>query len=264
MKRGLLISSLVFAALAGFAQSTVLDKVWATSHSTDGLQEMNARVDQLVTDISKHHYRNDLQKLSALFSKTHVRFLRNFVQYTGIEELNNGRYNCLTATSLFADILAKAGYNYNIIETNYHIFIVVKTLKGDVVLETTDRFGGFINDRKKMSKALATYRENRLVSATPATHQYSFNIYQSVDTNELEGLLYFNQAVKAFNSHQWSQCSDQLSASSGKSNSPRIAELAIMLYHSVAMSDNVDEDTRSSIMTRWKGVVLAGMPVASR
>ena len=265
MLRGVsLIVGLLSIGISGFSQSAVLEKVWRTSASTSGLAEMDMRVNRLVAEVSRHHYKSDIKKLNALFSKTHQRFLHSFVQYTGIEELNKGRFNCLTATTLFADILTKSGYKYTIIETNYHIFVVVNTTDGDVILETTDRFGGFINDKKKMNKALAVYRENRLASATPLHHQYPFNIYQSVDTNELAGLLYFNQAVKAYNAHQWAQCSDQLSASSGKTNSPRIAELAIMLYHSVAQSNELDDETRASILTRWRGVVLGGLPVASR
>lgn len=252
------VSLIVFAsiALAASGQSTILEKVWTTSASSQGLSSVDSRVNQLVADIAKHHYKNDVRKLHALFMKTQNRFLHSYVQYTGIEELANGRYDCLTATSLYADILTKAGYEYNIVETNSHIFIIVKTSEGKVILETTDRFRGFITDEQKMIKALVAYQSYDV----PISH----HIYQSVKADQLPGLLYFNQAVKAFNARQWQECSDKLSVASGKSNSPRIAELAIMLYRSVQQSNALDTETRSDIMRRWKGVVLAGMPLASR
>jgi len=230
MKRASLFAVLFSLTLAGFAQSTVLEKVWTTSPSGMGLGLMDARVNKLVTDIQKHHYRNDIQKLSAIFRKTHSRFLHQYIKYTGIEELTEGKYDCLTATSLFADILTRTGYNYNIIETNYHIFIVVNTMNGDVVLETTDRFGGFISDKTKMNKTIHEYQKNTLQAASPSEYKYTFSLYQSVDADQLAGLLYFNQAVKAFNQRQWAECSEKLSAASATTKSPRIAELSALLY----------------------------------
>jgi hypothetical protein len=225
----MMIAVFLFAALACRAQSTVLEKVWRTSASEEGFQIVNARVEKLVNKVGKRQYRDDVRRLYALFTKTHNRFLHTYVQYTGIEDLARGRYDCLTATSLFADILTKTGYAYNIIETNYHIFIVVNTKDGEVVLETTDRLGGFIDDEKGKNRVTAEYQKNILASATPSHHQYSFSLYRTIDPNQLAGLLYFNQAVKAFNAEKWEECSEKLSAASQTTSSPRITELTEIL-----------------------------------
>jgi hypothetical protein len=217
------------AALACRAQSNVLEKVWTTTASRESFNEVDGRVNKLVSQVAKRHYRNDIRKLYALFMKTHSRFLHSYVQYTGIEGLANGRYDCLTATSLFADILSKSGYTYNIVETNYHIFIVVNTKDGDVILETTDRLGGFINDEKKKGEVISDYKKNVLAAATPSHYRYSFNLFKTIDTNQLAGLLYFNQAVKAFNAEKWEECSEKLSAASQTTSSPRVAELSAIL-----------------------------------
>jgi hypothetical protein len=229
MKRNLVLVALLSLSIVTLAQPSVIEKVWTTSPTADGLQEMNARIDKLVTSIQKRHYRDEISKLNALFAKTHNRFLHNYVQYTGVEELAKGRYDCLTATTLFADILSRAGYNYNIIETNYHIFIMVHTNEGDVILETTDRFGGFIRDNKKISNTIAEYRKNTLNDATSAHHQYSFSLYKTVDVDQLAGLLYFNQAVKAFNAEKWEECSEKLTAAAQSTSSPHVAELSELL-----------------------------------
>ncbi|HZY79168.1 MAG TPA: hypothetical protein VFE50_06585 [Cyclobacteriaceae bacterium] len=229
MKSVLLVLVFAGTALVSEAQESILEKVWATSRTSDGLQEVDASVNKLVTKIGKRHYRNDVRKLYALFMKTHERFLHTYVQYTGIETLAQGRYDCLTATSLFADVLNRAGFQYKIIETNYHIFIMVNTKDGDVLLETTDRLGGFVNDQKKLNSVVSEYQKNLLASATPSHYQYSFSLYRTVSIDQLPGLLYFNQAVNAFNSERWSECSEKLSAASQSTNSPRIAELADLL-----------------------------------
>jgi hypothetical protein len=226
MRRALLIAFLYSITLVSLAQ-TIIEKAWTTSSSDEGLQRIDTRINDLVADLSKHHYRNEINKLSALFDKTHKRFLHTYVQYTGIEELVNGRYDCLTATSLFADILTRTGYKYSIIETNYHIFITVNTADGDVVLETTDRFGGFISDKDRVNEKLSEYRKNEL--NVEAGHQYSFDLFKTVDVDQLAGLLYINQAVKAFNAAKWDECSEKLSAAAQKTDSPHVAELTELL-----------------------------------
>jgi len=229
MKRALTSLLILLISAAALAQPTIIEKAWVTSSSTEGFNEFNSRIAKLVSSLQDHHYRNEQHKLYSLFKKTHSTFLRQYSQYSNIEELSNGKYDCLTATALFADVLSRTGFHFNIIETNYHIFIVVNTHEGDVILETTDRVGGFINDKKQIASRLAEYQKNILVAATPSHHQYSFSLYHSVNTDQLPGLLYFNQAVKAFNAHQWKECSNKLAAASEITDSPRIAELVQLL-----------------------------------
>lgn len=226
MRKAILISALLTVSLAGFGQCpTVLENVWATSASTKGLDEIDSKVNDLVNTLSKRYEQNDSRKLYALFVKTHNRFLHNYVKYSGIEELAEGRYDCLTATSLFAHILTKSGYAFNIIETNYHIFITVKTSEGDVLLETTDRFGGFVDDKEKIAGVLKEYKKNTLEAATNSSYQYTFSLFNTVDPEQLPGLLYINQAVKAFNLERWDECEAKLAAAARMTDSPRIAEL---------------------------------------
>jgi hypothetical protein len=229
MKRALLVGILYSIALVSLAQ-TVIEKAWTTSASAEGLQQIDSRINELITDLNKHHYRTEIIKLNALFVKTHNRFLYTYDQYAGIEGLVNGHYDCLTATSLFADILSRTGYSYSIIETNYHIFIMVNTTNGDVLLETTDRANGFIDNKERMNKVLAQYRQNTLAAATPQQYQYSFSLFKKVDVDQLPGLLYFNQAVKAFNEEKWDECSEKLSAAALSTNSPHVAELTELLH----------------------------------
>jgi hypothetical protein len=226
MKKVLFTMAFLAAAHFGFGQCpTVLENVWTTSKTEEGLDEINSRVDKLVNKVSKHHSKNDIRKLYALFMKTHSQFLHTYVKYTGIEELAKGRYDCLTATSLFAHILTKSGFAFEIVETNYHIFLVVNTVDGEVVLETTDRLGGFVDDKMKINKRLASYQKNTLEAATDSHYQYSFSLFKTVDPEQLPGLLYFNQAVKAFNAQHWDECSEKLAAAAQTTDSPRIAEL---------------------------------------
>ena len=260
---GLRRAAIIFILFSsiGLAHAQVLEKAFVSSVRTTELKKINNRVDRLLARVNARNTSHDIRALRSLFNKTHRTFLKSYVQYAGIEELAEGRFDCLTATSLFADVLTKQGYQFTMIETNYHIFILVTTSEGDVVIETTDRFGGFVTDEKRVKSMIANYRSNALASATSAHYKYSFSLYQSVTPDQLAGLLFFNQAVKAFNDRKWVECSDKLEMSALNNPSPRVNELASVLYHSVALS-NLDDEVKSSIMMKWGGKVQ--MPVASR
>jgi hypothetical protein len=80
-----LITLLVYLSISvALAQSTVLEKVWMTSSSTKGLHEVDTRIEKLVTSVGKRNYKSDLRKLSALFMKTHSRFLNSNVKNSDI------------------------------------------------------------------------------------------------------------------------------------------------------------------------------------
>ncbi len=152
----------------GLAQAQVLEKAFVSTSRMTELNQINNRVDRLLARANARSTSHDIRSLRSLFNKTHRTFLKSYVQYAGIEELAEGRFDCLTATSLFADVLTKQGYQFTMIETNYHIFILVTTSEGEVAIETTDRFGGFVTDEKKVKSMIANYRSNALASATSA------------------------------------------------------------------------------------------------
>ena len=83
---------------------------------------------------------SDARQLHTLFRRMHKVFLKNYKAYSDFDELfTSGKYDCLTATALFSNVLDNFQYAYEIIETNYHIFLMVKTSKGEIMIETTDR-----------------------------------------------------------------------------------------------------------------------------
>jgi hypothetical protein len=102
---------------------------------------------------------------------------------------------CIAA--LFSHVLERLNFRYEIIETNYHIFLIVQTSRGEVLLETTDRWGGFVTDKDAIAKRTGDYRSNQLVSNdSDKKYQYSFKLYQAISPEKLTGLLYFNQLCK--------------------------------------------------------------------
>lgn len=172
---------------------------------------------------------SEIKFLRSVFRETHRTFLKKYEAYSSLKQLvQKGQYDCLTATMLYSRILETLGFNFRIVETNYHIFMLVKVDGKEVLLETTNRISGIVTDKASINAKVSTYRLN-----APAGNEelgkkfeFGFHLLKEVKNNELVGLLYFNQAVKEFNKHNWSLCLQLLINSSKIYHSPRIREIS--------------------------------------
>lgn len=199
--------------------------------------ELLAFVDKL--SVKKDGFKTDKAFLNYLFTKTHQRFLRNYKEYSSFNELlDKGYYNCLTATALYAILLNHFDVPYRIIETNYHIFLMVETSAGDVLLETTDPATGFTDSKSEIEKRIHIYRRNEIQKANTSKryYQFSFDLYNDVNLDEMLGLLYYNQAIKAYNNHQWVNSIACLEKASARYRSPRLEEFSRIILLSLAES----------------------------
>ena len=67
--------------------------------------------------------KSDVDFLKVVFGKVHNKFLKHYEDYVSFNDLiSRGGYNCLTGTAVYALVLDHFGFDYKVIETNYHIF----------------------------------------------------------------------------------------------------------------------------------------------
>ncbi len=141
MKKGLIILSLLIAHSAG--GQNALNSLLATSPGVEA-NLAEERIDNFILRLEEKRTPSDINFLRKAFIETHRKFLKKYSQYSDISQVfTTGKYDCLTATSIYSVVLDRLNFDYNIIETNYHIFIVVNTSHGEVLLETTDLWNGF-------------------------------------------------------------------------------------------------------------------------
>lgn len=139
-----------------------------------------------------------------IFTKTHQYYLKKYEDHTSFSALfNKGSYNCLTGTILYSLILNHFHIAHEVIETNYHIFILAETNQGKILLETTDPLHGFVDTPSGIEKRINTYKKNTLYASNSKFNYYQFNtdLFNSVSIKELHGLLFYNKAVDSYN-HQ--------------------------------------------------------------
>lgn len=214
----------------------------ATSKMNKFIEDLKARQVKIKSDETFLRY---------AFREAHKTFFHTYKAYSQFPEIfDSGNYDCLSATSFLTVVLDAFGFKYDIIETNYHIFLVVDTEGKKILLETTDMSNGFISDAKMINERINQYRENTMQAASDSDkfyYQYNLDLYQTVMPHQLNGLLYFNQAVEAFNQNDLEVCALNLKKAIRIYNSPRIAEFVVILVSQVALSDMNEEDKKNLI-----------------
>ncbi len=223
-----------FPLLSDFLQTTP-----GFAHTDAAKQKIQSHVTDLKTRLSKAD--DDCEWLQVVFQKTQQRFLKRYQAHTDFARLfDNGTYDCLTATALFSLILHELDFRYEIVETNYHIFLLVKTTRGKVLLETTDPYHGFVTNPDHVRERIATYKNANVTpsaSQRPGRYRFSFDLYRVVEPRNLSGLLWYNRAVVAFNRTDWEASVSHLLQANAVYASLRVSELADLLSLAIRESE---------------------------
>jgi hypothetical protein len=214
----------------------------------------------------KNSFKNEAFFLGRVFTKTHQRFLKQFRPYAHFDELlAEGSYNCLTGTALYALILEHLGFNYSIVETNYHIFMLVESSEGQILFEATDPLHGFVTNAGDIEKRIAEYKQNDLVAANNGKtyYEYRVSLYNTINLDGLLGLMHYNLAVEAYNSHNLASSVEHLSKAAGLYNSPRIDEFSRIILLSL-QEGKIDPLMKESLLLKLRSIKSQGKIVASR
>lgn len=243
----------ILIPIFGIGQGHELLPALLNSQSLSNSQRISNQMAGFVSDLQKKKSRyTEKNFLKVVFRESHHKYFKSYQLYSQFADIfEKGYYDCLSATSFLSVLLEEFDFDYKIIETNYHIFLYVETKDGPVLLESTDKFNGIVTDAKQIDERISKYKTNELVINPSETdknyYDFSFNLYQQVLPYQLPGLLYFNQAVVAYNHKNLVECADKLIKASRIYESPRTAEFAVILVKSVVASD-LDEQMKKELI----------------
>jgi hypothetical protein len=196
--------------------------------------------------------------LKKVYRETHKLFLKNYQQYASFEDIfSSGNYDCLTGTALYAMIFESLGVKYKIYETNYHVFILLQTIKGDVLIESTDPHNGFIANQQLINQKLEEYRQlksDELENSDKSSYEFKHKIFRETNLKELVGLLNFNAAVLYYNKGKLIEASNSLSIANNYYCSERIEEFACILIVSI-MNSNLDEEQKKDCFRKFRDLL---------
>jgi hypothetical protein len=261
MWRGFAVVVLGILPLLGFGQNGLFNSLFLST-SPISRSEAAHRITQHIVGLRSNQPQKELKLLRKIFWSTQQEFLKTYSPHEDMDEVfTSGKYDCLTATTLYSLLLEEFQFKYSLIETNYHIFIVVHTVSsGDILLEATDRYHGFVQNKEEIEKRLEAYRRNAVPVA--GSYHYSFDLYREIESNQLIGLHHFNKAVNAFNQQQWRACANELVLSESVYKSPRTKELAALLVQSVLISETT-EDIKELVLRQFKAHWLEQQPIVA-
>jgi len=265
--RGLTIIFFLLTSLFAQAQGSILSALLETTPNSSKeiiQKDMNGFIQ--VLQEKKNKAKSEVRFLRSLVNLSHSKFLKHYQAYSQFNQVFETRtYDCLSGTAFFSVVLNQLGFSYKIIETNYHIFLLVSTEQGEVLLETTDRLAGLKTSAKEINQTLDLYKQNRLsASASEANYYlYQSQLFREVDAIQLGGLLYFNQAVVAYNEQNWSLCAKKLAKARNVYNNPRVEELSEILFKSIVQNE-IEQTLKKQLLQQLKPFVKASPVVASR
>ncbi|HXF28646.1 MAG TPA: hypothetical protein VN457_02250 [Chlamydiales bacterium] len=149
--------------------------------------------------------KSESKLVRSLFNKAHRDYLKNYVAYSQVEDIfKSGNYDCLSGTYFLARALEELNISYRIFETNYHIFLTVQTEQGQILIESTDRINGLVQNQKAIDKRIASYQQTNSLSTDSELYLSRVKIFHELHTQQLPGLLYYNLAVVAYNKNDLS------------------------------------------------------------
>ena len=173
-------------------------------------------------------YKNERDFVEHLYYFTHRKILKKYDQYASLSAtLATGAYDCLTATAVYSILLTELSIPHAVVETNYHIYILVyPDSDGEILLETTDPAYGFITEASKIQHLKSVYKlandEQEIGQA-----ELSLNIERRLQDKELIGLLYYNQSVNELNQGNWHLAED-------------LAKRAIVYYPNIRLTKLIE------------------------
>ena len=177
---------------------------------------------ELIQELDSKATKKDdkLDLLRLIFQKTHQILLKKYIQHATFNDmLSEGKYDCVSGSAALGLLLEHYGYTFDIVETDYHVFIAVDLNGKKIVLESTLPVGGMITSTSEVVKYLDSYRPEEFAQLKDLNQglagidiAYADNsIFRKVTLQELAGLQYYNDAIVHFNSQAFGPAVDQLS-----------------------------------------------------
>ena len=228
--------------------------------------EFNQEIDLFLEKYNTKITSNQIQGryLSQLFYKVHRKYLKRYVQYSSLSEtIQNGNYDCLSGTSLYAVLLEKLNVPFQIVETNYHIYLKIETKNGTVLMESTDPLNGYIDNKNEVASRMGEIESDQ-EKLQEGQYAFEFNINQIISMDGLVGLQYFNQAVDAFNHQKFDLALIQLEKANVFYSSERIIEFGELIGRQIIDSNKYSYTDKSDMISRINKLLNSEVTVASR
>lgn len=156
-------------------------------------------------DTEKFQTKKPDKKIKQAYDDIHKTFLVKYELKNRFEDIfNNGYYNCVSASLLYALAFEQLHIPFQIVEKPTHVYLVAYPEKESIIVETTTPMAGFfeISDQFKLNY-LKVLKEQKLISAQEFSSantntlfdKYYFGDQTNITLEQLIGLQYLNEGL---------------------------------------------------------------------
>lgn len=159
------------------------------------------------------------KQIKAIYKGIHDAKLKKYIIDADFYQLfSEGKYNCVSATALYAQILDRFDIDYEIRETPIHVYLIADPKGEKILIETTLPQNGAVEfDYKTQKQYVAYLKDNKLISESEYESnsieklfdQY-YDTNKSINNRQLAGLLYYNRGVENYNGERYVEASKYL------------------------------------------------------
>lgn len=203
-------------------------------HADESLE--TKKWDELVSLLDKKFEKKGKSEnfIRTIFEKSHQSLFKSYEKHATFNQmLNDGRFDCVSGTATLGMLLDRYGFQYNIIETDYHVFLVVNHEEKPILLESTLRVGGMITSPSEVEKYIQAYLPEEKGNylnlnqriGSPDILDSEKTIFRKVSLSQLAGLQYYNDAIMHFNEQAYRVAESQLEKAHNLYDSDRIEGL---------------------------------------
>lgn len=180
--------------------------------------------------------------LKHVFYTIHRKMLGQYEQYVTFSEIfkKDRKYDCVTGTALYALVLDELGIEYEVHETDYHVYLVAFSDGQEYLFESTDPLNGFAWNPKEIAERRAfvnaeSIRINAELAMTGLASddtalQVATFIDNTVNLRQLAGLHYYNQALRQFNNNSYREAYKMIIIAQGIYPSQRIKNASTFMF----------------------------------
>lgn len=249
MKRLIFFFSVLIISIPGYTVSVNSQEVldFSSREFIDYWNSASPKFNKLRQKIDKdfQKFERNEKFLRRLFYRSQLHLLYDYNQYASVNELiETGKYDCVSGSLLMASFLDYYGFDYEIIETSFHVFIKVNLDNQLIILESTDENGylthgeevmAYLENVEKDSKQSNLYLDpNEL----PIKCLIQPSIYRAINIRQLKGLEYFNSAIFFNNQAAYSTAYEKAKAAEVLYPSDRITVLRKLLEQQLVLAQN--------------------------
>lgn len=200
---------------------------------------------------------------SMVYYKTHKKFLKKYLPYSSFGELlKTGSYDCLSATIFYALILNKLEIPFDVVETEYHIYLLIYENNRQYMFETTDPVYGFVNDPEVIKQRIEEINtQNDALATSYLTLQEEARFI--TDFHQLAGLQYYNAAVDALRNQNIIASIDQLEKARLLDNSDRFKEFGKYLARVLVDEKSISDEDKQRYLMKLTHFLNLGVLTAS-